>query len=407
MTIDMNDDHIISVSQLKEIVKMGSSVKFNSNNKEETYRWINNVLGRFRYFRETKKNRGIIKEYTVIMTGYSPDQINKLISRKRKTGRVFLKERTQHVFPTKYEASDIALLADTSNVNENPNGKSLKKIIDDMYHLYKDNRFERLIQISVSHLYNLRKTNIFTSRTLLYTKTNPVKSNIGERRKPQSEGKPGYLRVDSVHQGDLEREKGVYHINLVDEVTQFQYIGCVEGISEHFLTPLLEDLIKRFPFKIFGFHSDNGSEYINKNVAFMLKKMCIEQTKSRARKSNDNALVEGKNNATIRKHMGYIHIPKKHAKDINIYYQDLRNDHLNFHRPCMFATDYTNAKGKIVKKYDTCMTPVQKLLSIPNIEEYLIEEITREMLFEKQMEMSHLESAQRLREAKHKLFKSI
>lgn len=403
----MNDDRIISVSQLKEIVKMGSSVKFNSNNKEETYKWIDDILGRFRYFSETRGNKGTIKGYIVTMTGYSPDQINKLIKRKKDTGRVFLKKRTQHVFPTKYEACDIALLADTSDINENPNGQSLKKIIDDMYHIYKDNRYERLIQISVSHLYNLRKTNIFTSRTLLYTKTNPTKSNIGERRKPQPEGKPGYLRVDSVHQGDLEKEKGVYHINLVDEVTQFQYVGCVEGISEHFLTPLLEDLINDFPFKIFGFHSDNGSEYVNKNVAFMLKKMCIEQTKSRSRKSNDNALVEGKNCATIRKHMGYIHIPKKHAKDINKYYQDLRNDHLNFHRPCMFATDYTDAKGKIVKKYDVCMTPAQKLLSIPNMEEYLREGITKDTLMKKQMEMSHLESAKRLREAKHKLFKSI
>ena len=403
----MKDDHIFSVSQLKEIVKMGSFVKFNSNNKEETYKWINNILGRLRYFSETKGNKGIIKEYMVIMTGYSPDQINKLIKRKKDTGRVFLRERTQHVFPTKYEACDIAVLAEISDINEHPNGKSLKKIIDDMYHLYKDNRYERLIQISVSLLYNLRKTSIFENETLLYTKTNPVKSNIGERRKPHPGGKPGFLRVDSVHQGDLDKEKGVYHINLVDEVTQFQYIGCVEGISEHFLTPLLEDLISRFPFKVFGFHSDNGSEYINKNVAFMLKKMNVEQTKSRSRKSNDNALVEGKNNATIRKHMGYIHIPKKHAKDINKYYQDLRNDHLNFHRPCMFATDYTDAKGKIQKKYDVCMTPVQKLLSIPNVEEYLKEDVTRDTLNKKQMEVSHLESAKKLREAKHKLFNKI
>ena len=98
---------------------------------------------------------------------------------------------------------------------------------------------------------------------LNYQKTHPVKVNIGIRKKPAPYGKPGYLRVDSVHQGDLDKEKGVYHINLVDEVTQWEIVGCVEGISEHFLAPLLEVLLKLFPFKILGFHSDNGSEYIN------------------------------------------------------------------------------------------------------------------------------------------------
>lgn len=95
------------------------------------------------------------------------------------------------------------------------------------------------------------------------SKMNPTPINIGERRKPEPYGKPGYLRVDSVHQGDQDKEKGVYHINLVDEVTQWEIVGCVEGISEHFLVPLLTRLMEQFPFRIIEFHSDNGSEYIN------------------------------------------------------------------------------------------------------------------------------------------------
>jgi len=71
MTMDMDDNHIISVSQLKELVKFGKGVKFNSNNKQQTYEWIGRTLGRFRYFSESKKNRGIIKNYIIAMTGYS------------------------------------------------------------------------------------------------------------------------------------------------------------------------------------------------------------------------------------------------------------------------------------------------------------------------------------------------
>lgn len=402
--MDMDDNCIMSVAQLKELVKFGNCVRFNSRNKEETYEWIGRTLGRFHYFSESKKNKGIIKKYAVVMTGYSESQIDKLIARKRKCGRVFLMERTQNTFPRKYGAVDVVLLAETSSACGHPNGKAMKAMMKDMYHLYKDNRFERLRHISVSHFYNLRQTNIFQSRMLNYTKTRPVKVSIGERRKPQPFGKPGYLRVDSVHQGDFDKEKGVYHINLVDEVTQWEIIGCVEGISEYFLTPLLEELLRLFPFVVLGFHSDNGSEYINKVVARLLNKLRIDQTKSRSRKTNDNALVESKNGAVIRKHMGYMHIPKKHADGINAFYRTHFNPYLNFHRYCGFPTEYIDDRGKVKKVYETYLTPCQKLLSLENVEQYLKPGVTKESLIQEQMRMSPVEAARKLQEEKSKLF---
>ena len=405
--MDMDDNHIISVSQLKELVKFGKGVKFNSNNKQQTYEWIGRTLGRFRYFSESKKNRGIIKNYIIAMTGYSEGQADKLIAMKKKFGRIFVRERTQHTFPRKYDASEVALLADSASLLNHPNGKAVKQMMRDMYHVYGDNRFEKLQHISVSHFYNLRKTNIFQSRMLNCQKTHPVKVNIGVRKKPTPYGKPGFLRVDSVHQGDLDKEKGVYHINLVDEVTHWEIVGCVEGISEHFLAPLLEELLRLFPFLILGFHSDNGSEYINQVTAKLLNKMNIEQTKSRSRKTNDNALVEGKNGAVIRKQMGYRHIPKKHAREINEFYREYLNPHLNFHRHCAYATEYTDSRGKIRKAYETYMTPCQKLLSIENVGQYLKPGITKESLTQEQMKMSHVEAAQKLQAAKAKLFNRI
>lgn len=405
MTIDMNDDHIMSISQLNEIVKFGRGVKFNSDNKKETYEWIGKSLGKFHYFGESKKNKGILKSYIIMMTGYSEGNVDRLIQRKKQTGRVFLKERTQNVFAKRYEAEDIVLLAETARTCQYPNGKAVKAMMCDMYQLYGDLRFEKLQHLSVSHFYNLRETNIYQSRMLDYTKTCPVKIAIGERRKPQPNGKPGFLRVDSVHQGDLDKKKGVYHINLVDEVTQWEVVGCVEGISEYFLSPLLEELIESFPFKILNFHSDNGSEYINYTVAKLLNKLSIEQTKSRSGKSQDNGLAEGKNNAVIRKQMGYIHIPKQHAKSINQFYKEYLNDYLGFHRHCAFSTDTIDEKGKIIKKYDTYLTPCQRLLSIPNVEQYLKKGVSRESLEKEMMEVSHLKVAEELQKEKSKLFK--
>ena len=276
-----------------------------------------------------------------------------------------------------------------------------------MYLDFSDLRFEKLSKISVSHLYNLKKTIPYENKSLFYTKTNPVQRNIGERRKPYPNGIPGYLRVDSVHQGDKDKEKGVYHVNVVDEVTQMEYVGCVEVISEYFLIPLLEELLKTFPFKILGFHSDNGSEYINRQVTDMLKKMLVEQTKSRSRRTNDNALVEGKNGAIVRKYLGYSHIPKGYAKKINLFYKEYLNPYLNHHRYCGFATDYVDERGKIKKKYETYLTPIQKLLLIPEYEKYLRDGITKAVLLLETRRMNHFEAAKKVFVERQKLFREI
>jgi transposase InsO family protein len=160
--------------------------------------------------------------------------------------------------------------------------------------------------------------------------------------------------VDTIHQGDREGEKGVYHINTIDEVTQWEILGCVERISERYLVPVLEDLLTQYPFVIRGFHSDNGSEFINQVVAKLQGKLLIEFTKSRARRTNDQALVEGKNGSIVRKQMGYLHIPGSEAEKIQRFYKETLNVYLNFHRPCGFATEVVGKLGKCA----SAMTPI-------------------------------------------------
>ena len=408
MTMDMNDESVTSLAQLREFVKLSQCAEFKRTaGKAKTYEWIGQTLGKFRYSSETKKNKAVIKEYIKSVSGYSDSQVDRLIKRKKDTGQVFVKERTQNAFQTFYEVPDIRLLADVASAFENPNGYALKKCLEDMYQIYGDDKFEKLSHISKSHIYNLRKTKIYTSRVLVYTKTKKTAIPIGERRKPDNQGKPGYLRIDSVHQGDLDKEKGVYYINIVDEISQWEFVGCVETISEQHLIPVLEELLSLIPFKVINFHSDNGSEYINKVVANLLNKLNICQTKSRARHSNDNALAEGKNGAVIRKTMGYTHIPKKHAILINEFLRKYLNAHLNFHRHCAFSEDQIDEKGKIKKEYKEYLTPCQKLLTIKNLQEYLVPGITRESLETEPKKLTHFESAKRLQEERLKIFKQI
>ena len=234
-------------------------------------------------------------------------------------------------------------------------------------------RYERLAGISVSHLYNLRQSQTYRRQRHTIEKTRPVTRPIGERRKPQSDGQPGYIRIDTVHQGDLDGKKGVYHINAVDEVTQFEVVVSVEKISEIYLIPALEQLLASFPFVIRGFHADNGSEYINKQVARLLEKLRIEFTKSRARHSNDNALVECKNGHVVRKLLGHAHIPQRWASLLNAFHHRHLNPYVNYHRPCLFPVTLTDKAGKQRKRYpyESLMTPYEKLKSIPDAKTYL------------------------------------
>lgn len=114
-----------------------------------------------------------------------------------------------------------------------------------------------------------------------------------------------------MHQGDLDGVKGVYHITCVDEVSHWQVQACVQGISEAFLLPVLALVLEQFPFEIAGFHSDNCSEYIKGRVAKLLEKLLVEQTKSRSRHSNDNALAESKNASVVRLSLGLQPHPAK------------------------------------------------------------------------------------------------
>ena len=186
-------------------------------------------------------------------------------------------------------------------------------------------------------------------------------------------------------------------------------MASVERISEAYLLPMIALLLDGFPFEIRGFHSDSGSEYVNYEIARLLEKLRVEFTRSRPRQTNDNALAECKNGAVIRKTMGYSHIPQKHATAINRFYTAVLNPYLNFHRPCYFAIDKIDAKGKIKKTYphDQIMTPWERLQSIPDYQNYLKPSITSQALEHIANAMSDNEAAKQVQQARKLLFQSI
>lgn len=410
MVIDMNDAKLRTLEQVHAFVQGTVALDF-SVPPDQRYEFVARTVRRFGYVRLSRPDKGLVLRFLMHVSGYSRQQLSRLVARAQQP--VPLRKRyraSRSSFGRTYTEADVRLLAHTDSLHGTLSGPATKKLMERAYTRFGDTRYERLASISVGHLYNLRKRAGYARVRQAWTKTRSVHIAIGERRAPAPENRPGFLRVDSVHQGDQDGIKGLYHINAVDCVTQYQGVATCEQISEAFLIPVLEALLQSFPFAILGFHVDNGSEYINHRVAQLLNKLLIEQfTKSRPRHSNDNALVESKNGAVVRKHFGYSHIPQRYAKRVNAHCIEHLNPYLNFHRPCLFAETLTDKKGRQRKRYpyQLMTTPYEKLKSLPKAKQFLKTGITFKQLDAQAYAMSDNEAAQRLNEARIALFKTI
>jgi hypothetical protein len=410
MNIIMNDSHIVSLRQVEESVRVAITPTFSFESHHKAYEWVNEVIDRFKYFdkEHNKKERILIRRYIARYTTYSRSQITRLISEKRETGTLkYGKGKKRHQFKKIYTSEDAELLAEADNLYRRMSGDAMRQIFSDEYKIYGHKKYARLAQISHGQFYRLRATNAYKEKSLIVGRTISVNRAIGIRKKPKPDGKPGYIRADTVHQGDLNGVKGIYHVNLVDEVTQWEILICVESIGEDSMSYVLDEALRFFPFVIHGFHSDNGGENINSEVAKVLQRQLIEQTKSRSGRCNDNALIESKNGSVVRKHMGHWHIPKYEARKINIFYRDCFNEFVNYHRMCVYPTTLVADNGKKKKIYEETMTPCQKLLSLPDVGTYLRSDVTVSSLKAKSLCMSHLEYAKLMDENKQKLFAAI
>ena len=369
--------------------------------------WIRERLLFFHYRHLPRVQQGILRKFFGIITGYSPSQLSRHI-RTYRDGKPVCKVQQRRCFPSIYTFGDIELLAETDNLHGRLNGAATKKIMQREY-MRGDHRYERLQNISISRLYDLRQKRRYIEEAVHIEKTKPVQTPIGERRKPEPNGEPGFLRVDTVHQGDLGKEKGVYHVNMVDEVLQWEVPWATQQISESCMEGGLQEAIPLFPFSIKNYHSDNGGENINYTVAGLLTKLTITQTKGRPRRSNDNGLVETKNGSIIRKHMGYHHIPQPFAARINKFYREHLIPYLNFHRPCAFpkVDVLPNGKKKVTYPPENYMTPYEKLKSLPNWQQYLRPGVTEEMLEAQANAKTPNQAAREMQEAKRELQKVV
>lgn len=406
MYINISNTRTLSVAEIEEFLNAPKPVKFSAINKKEAYSWIESILVKLKYWQLKRHQKGIVRKYLKIMTGYSKPQIDRLIKEWRQTGHVVKKQYRRTKFTTIYGRDDIILLAETDKLFGILSGPATKEILWREYEYFGNREYQNLSKISASHIYNLRQDFAYRNIIRTFHHTKPRTVPIAERRRPEPDGKPGFIRVDSVHQGDdSELGKSVYHINFVDEETQWELLACVPVISERYLIPVLERIISSFPFRVLGFHSDNGGEFINYKVADILERLRVKQTKSRSRHTNDNALVETKNGSIVRKEMGYGFIKKEAYELIDEYYRKYFNVFLNYHRPCGYAMVSIDEKGRQRRKYrpDDYMTPYEKLKSLPDAKQYLKPDLSFAMLDRIAYNFSDIEFAREMRTARKAL----
>ena len=391
LNISVHETEKLSLEAIGRFVEASEEIHFESQGRQQVYGWVERVLVRQEYAQQGKSARGLVRRYIEKMTGMSRSQVTRLIARYAATGRVRPTVYRRRRFPDRYTRADVELLASVDEAHETLSGPATRRILEREVQLYGKQEYVRLAGISVAHLYNLRKSQRYR-----------------ERRNPQPQGQPGYLRLDTVHQGDQPGggagAKGVYHINAVDEVTQWEVAGSTPRISEAYLEPVLKAMLRQFPFRIKGFHTDNGSEFINATVARLLDKLLIEQTKSRPRQSGDNGLVETKNGAVIRKHIGYGYIDAGHADTINNFYREYLNPYLNYHRPCAQADVQIDDKGRKRVRYKRYQTPLETLLALDKPTQFLRQGLSINALKRIAGALSDTEAARRMQQAKSTLF---
>jgi hypothetical protein len=403
----MDDSEASSLEQIRAFLAGSGEVRFAGQKREEVYAWTERTLQQHQYAGLSKQEKGLLRRYVARMTGLSRAQVTRLISGYAETGRVKAAPYQRTKFATRYTKADVELLAYVDKSHGNLSGPATKRILEREYSEYGQGVYERLAAISVAQIYRFRSSEAYRKRNTSYQPTRPTPIPIGERRKPRPQGRPGYLRIDTVHQGDRDGVKGIYHINAVDEVTQWEIVAATPQISEHWLIPLLEQLLEQFPFTIRGFHSDNGSEFINYTVARLLDKLLIEQTKSRARRTGDNGLVECKNGAVIRKHMGFGHIAAPHAEAVDLFHQRYLNPYVNFHRPCAVAEIVEEPNGKRRRVYRRWATPFEMFRQTPQCEGLLRPGVKMADLERFAKAQSDTEAAIEMQQAKRQLLAGI
>jgi hypothetical protein len=208
----MQNAETLTIGQIQEFLRGSETIEFQSQNRAELYGWVQRVLVAQEYATQGKKQRGAVRAYIVKTTGLSVPQATRLIRQYRAQGVIEAVQYRRWRFPVKYTSQDVARLAEVDRAHGWLSGPATVRIMQREHQQFGKAEYARLGEISVAHLYNLRGSSAYRKLAAKWEPTHPTATSIGERRQPDPRGQPGFLRIDTVHQGDWNGVKGVYHL---------------------------------------------------------------------------------------------------------------------------------------------------------------------------------------------------
>ncbi len=280
------------------------------------YGWVERTLVRHEYASSTGRARELVRRYLARMTGLSRAQVTRLIARYRQDRARKAVDVSAARFPKRYTRADMRLLASwtrrtgTSAVRP-PSGfwsATTATMAKPSSSAWRPSRWRSSTGCA---------TGAYRQRNTTYQPTRPtvIPSASGASRS-RTAGRDTCGSTPCIKATRTER-KGLYHINAVDEVTQWEIVAATAQICE----PGCCRCWKRcWSSSRSGFAASIPTTAASSSTTAwpsLLDKLLIEQTKSRAQHSGDNGLVESKNGAVIRKHIGYGHIAAQHAEAID------------------------------------------------------------------------------------------
>lgn len=180
----------------------------------------------------------------------------------------------------------------------------------------------------------------------------------------ERDDRPGAIEADTVaHCGPTFVGEFARTLTMTDMFTGWTENVSIRNNASRWITGAVEELQASFPFPLVSFDSDNGSEFINHDVAAWLQARDITQTRSRPYRKNDQATVESKNNHVVRKHAFYWRYDTPAELTLLNEMWRLVSLRLNFFTPTRKPVDYTTAAdGRRRRVYDDPKTPWQRVL---------------------------------------------
>lgn len=334
-----------------------------------------------RYKNSCKADRTKILDEFCTNCGYNRKYAIRILNNKR------TKQSSKQLgAPVKYDTENIRdFLITTWKAANLPCSKRLKYIIQLWLPMYvstikklSSKEIQLLKQISPSTIDRLFKPirHRYKKRGLCTTKPGSViKEMVPIKTGQWEENRVGYFEADTVaHCGQTVAGMFAYTLNMVDISTGWSIQRAVWGKGETGVIESIKVIEAILPFKIKGFDSDNGSEFLNWNLLkyFKHRDHPINYTRSRAYHKNDNAHVEGKNWTLIRQYLGYERFDKVEIVGLmNELYSSEWYYLVNFFLPSVKLITKQRVGSKIVKRHDKPKTPLERLL--------MSEDVSKEM----------------------------